>query len=307
MSIFRRPAEKTANSEVDPTFLEDLELVSWRRFRTVYGNSGRLVQSLLRELFLGRNLDKNASKLMDELIHQGWHESASVPAVPFVARLLKVMPERLLPALIDLLLTIAIGFETSCLGHKGLSGSNYSDQQAYDVVAASAHLLLPFLAHPAEAVQQEAIRFCGWMPNVKELSLPILRETSLKHSEDCRVTAYVALALLRDTQTKVAQGSARVRYASTLVYLETHRLGDDELRTLLEMSRWRYEPERYAKTKSIGDIDAGPYGFSLMEYAVELLHRLGPETVAKFRQQAVPGAMLTQVKTRQPWRSGSRG
>ena len=285
---------------MDPTFLQDLDTVSWRKYRTVYEHSGKKVERLLRKLFVGDEPQKTYALLDNELVHQGDRGSVALPAVPFVARLLAVVPDPIRTSLIDLLLVMAIGFEGNCLGPRGIHGSSYYDEDLYNAVSNNAPMVVPFLSHQDERLRMEAARFCAWMPAVRELSLPEIREMAKSGSENERVTAYIALALLRDSQVEIVREPPRVHYASTLAYLETHPLKEAHLTSLCEMSRCEYDPA----IGSLGDIDAGAHqDFSLMSYAVELLHRLGPSAINRFREVASPGAMLTQVDTVQPWRS----
>lgn len=281
---------------IDPTFLQDLDAVSWRKYRTVYERSGKRVERLLRKLFVGEEPEKTLGLLVEELVDDDWQGNVALPAAPFLARLLAVVPDPIGANLIDLLLLMAIGIE-NCLGPRGIIGSSYYDEDVYNAVSDNAPLVVPFLHHPEESLRSKAVAFCAWMPVVRELSLPTIRQMSMSGSENEKVTAFIALALLRDSQVEIVPEPRRVHYASTLAYLETHPLEEAHLATLSEMSRWQYDPA----IGSLGDIDAGAHdGLTLMNYAVALLHRLGPSAVNRFREVASPGSMLTQVDTFQP-------
>lgn len=277
---------------IDPTFLQDLDTVSWRKYRTVYEHSGKKVERLLRKLFVGEGPEKTFVLLGDELVHQGWHESVALPAVPFVARLLAVVPDPIGASLIELLLLMAIGFESECLGPRGIHGSSYYDEDVYNAVSDHASLVVPFLSHQDERLRMEAARFCAWMPAVRDLSLPVIRKMAKSGSENERVTGYVALALLRDSQVEIVFEPPRVHYASTLAYLETYPLEKAHLASLCEMSRWEYDPA----IGSLGDIDAGIHDdFTLVDYAVGLLQRLGPSAIRLVREAADSGTLLTKL------------
>ncbi|MFC7482440.1 hypothetical protein ACFQX7_23875 [Luedemannella flava] len=161
--------------------LDGLDAVHWAGLKHAHGDATD-VPGQLRDL---RSLDPEARRqarwaLHSNIFHQGLRFEATAPAVPFLLELLAdpATPER--AELIDLLVTIAIGYSELWLPD-GLSIQELSPgpaRAAYDEVRKGLPLFRALAAESDEALRTAAAYSLAWFPDDAAGSVPVLAEVA---------------------------------------------------------------------------------------------------------------------------------
>ncbi|WP_127506018.1 HEAT repeat domain-containing protein [Actinoplanes solisilvae] len=214
---------------------ETLHDVPWSDIDHAYGPADD-VPAALRAL-LSDDADvrkKTLWTLYGNIFHQGTRYEASSYAVPFLLELVAdpSTPDR--PALIELLVALAIGYDESYLpdgfpigelragaaggaellrdGGGGFERFESLDEQdqsrlqarielnVYEAVAAGTPTLVRLLGDAAPEVRRQAAYALGWFPESAPLSLPALRAATADPDPTVAATALIALGLLDDAR-----------------------------------------------------------------------------------------------------------
>lgn len=233
--------------------LDGLDGVDWAGLRHAHGTATD-VPAQLRAL---RSADPEARRqarwaLHGNIFHQGLRFEATAPAVPFLLELLGDLgtPDR--AELVDLLVTIAIGYSELWLPD-GLSTEELSPgpaRAAYDAVRAGVPLFRQLAGEPDDALRTAAAYALAWFPDDAAGSMPVLAKIAARTDaagEGCAATALVALGLLGAAPPADAlldeRPLVRLGAAIAAVRVAGHDVGRDAVDELLAWSRTMTYPD----------------------------------------------------------------
>ena len=264
-----------------------IKRVSHFRLRDRY----EALPALLRDAYLGKDTQGSLEGVFALVFDQGSRLPNAPIVIPFLARLLEVLDGEGIVNALDYLVLLAVGWESECLGRKGIEACSVYDEVCYELVGKQLFRIYPLLEHPEERVRVSATRVFSWFPNSREEVLEQLRDLSSSRAETEKVIALVSRGILKDKVEMDIGTSKRVSYALNAAYCETQEPDEANLTVFLDMCNWRYDGH------SMGDFCLEPFGFSLGQYAGEVLHKQGTDFLRAFLDRAVESPFRTIVTT----------
>ncbi|MBM2615991.1 HEAT repeat domain-containing protein [Actinoplanes sp. LDG1-06] len=221
--------------------LEGLDAVNWSDLAHAYGSAAD-VPAQLRAL-LSSDPDTRMRALWacyGTIVHQGYRYEAAVPAVPFLLEIVAGGPAETRKELLELLLTLAVGYDEAWLP-EGFSRARARPVElaCYDAVAAGIPLFTGLLRDDDPAVRRTAAALLGWFPassvggfpassvgGFPASSVPALTALITDPDPEVAATAVLALGLLgAGGPVTAAFGSAdpTVRGAAAIALARLHR------------------------------------------------------------------------------------